>query len=447
VVLVRLGMDRVYDWAWVEAEVGRTIEVWKACGGRPAPEGRRYSLTEQREREKAYDEGLRAVEREAKRARGLRARSQAGRDEIYDRVVAAFARFSATALDLGDDAIDLLTDDFLPVGTQLGRWARQFDPTLSKADIIQASRNAWTACGLQPLLGERVRLTPAILGYSLLYPYSDNYLDREGVTREAKLRFSERFRGRLRGEMAAAGDDREAAIWALVALIEEQYPRAVYPQVFDCLLAIHRAQEESLAQVRSECSVEELLRVSCAKGGSSVVADACLAQPWLSAEESGFAFDWGVLLQLGDDVQDIREDLQRGSVTLFSGAAARGERLDDLVRQLLNLSEAVSARMDRMPNGCAMLKGLLRMSWRSLILMAVAESHAFFSAEFLREAEGWSAFRFGFLRERRDRLAGRQGLFAVLFDVFLEAGEGEDAGLPRPARRVGELVVASLLSH
>ncbi len=352
----------------------------------------------------------------------VKSRSKAGREEIYDRVVAAFARFSATALDLGDDAIELLTDDFLPVGTQLGRWARQFDPTLSKADIIQASRNAWTACGLQPLLGESVKLTPAILGYSLLYPYSDNYLDRDGVTREAKLRFSRRFRERLRGDSAAAGDDREAAVWALVKLIEEQYPRAVYPQVFDCLLAIHRAQEESLAQVRSACSVDELLRVSCAKGGSSVLADACLAQPRLSDEESGFAFDWGVLLQLGDDVQDIREDLQRGSVTLFSGAAARGERLDDLVRQLLNLSEQVSARMERMPNGGKTLKGLLRMSWRSLILMAVAESHAFFSAEVLAEAEGWSPFRFGFLRERRDRLAGRQGLFAMLFDIFLEAG-------------------------
>jgi hypothetical protein len=413
-------MDCAYNWGWVEAEVARTIEVWNACAGRSASEGRRYSLKEQREKEKAYDEGLKAVEREARRARGVTARSNAGRDEIYDRVVAAFARFSATALDLGDDAIELLTDDFLPVGTQLGRWARQFDPTLSKADIIQASRNAWTACGLQPLLGEPVKLTPAILGYSLLYPYSDNYLDGEGVSRETKLRFSRRFRERLRGATEAAGNHREAAVWALVELVEEQYPRAVYPQVFDCLLAIHRAQEDSLAQVRSACSVEELLRLSCAKGGSSVVADACLAQPWLSDEESGFAFDWGVLLQLGDDVQDIREDLQRGSVTLFSGAAARGERLDDLVRQLLNLSEQVSERMERMPNGCPMLKGLLRMSWRSLILMAVAESHAFFSAGFLAEAEGWSPFRFGFLRERRDRLAGRQGLFAVLFDIFLD---------------------------
>jgi len=423
-------MDPMYSWAWVEAQVALTIEEWNACGECSAPEGRRYSTWEQQEREKAYDEALEAVEWEARRARGMKARSKAGRDEIYDRIVAAFARFAATALDLGDDSIELLTRDYLPAGTELARWARQFDPGLSQADIIQACRNAWTACGLQPLLGRPARLTPSILGYSLLYPYSDNHLDREDATREAKLEFSRRFRRRLHGDLAAAADDREAAVWALVELVEEEYPRARYPQVFDCLLAIHRAQEQSLAQVRGNCGDEELLAISCAKGGSSVVADACLAQPWLSEEESGFAFAWGVLLQLGDDLQDVREDGQRGSLTLFSGAAARGERLDGRVRQLLNLSERVSARMDRMPHGSATLKGLLRMSWRSLILMAMAESHGCFSPEFLEEAEGWSPFRFGFLRKRRERLAGRQGLYAVLFDVFLEAGEGEIAEVP-----------------
>ena len=73
--------------------------------------------------------------------------------------------------------------------------------------------------------------------------------------------------------------DREAALWTLVRLIEEQYPRARYPQVFECLLAIHRAQEESIAQLRSRSHFgdAEVLRMSCAKGGSSVLADACLA--------------------------------------------------------------------------------------------------------------------------------------------------------------------------
>ena len=48
---------------------------------------------------------------------------------------------------------------------------------------------------------------------------------------------------------------------------------------------------------------------------------------WLNEEESRFAFEWGVLLQLGDDLQDVREDMQRGSVTLFSRAAAAGQAI------------------------------------------------------------------------------------------------------------------------
>jgi hypothetical protein len=117
-----------------------------------------------------------------------------------ERITASFARFSAIALDLEHEAVQLLIDDFLPAGTRLARWARRFDARLSMDDIIQACRNAWTACGLQPLLGERVRITPSILGYNLLYPYSDNYLDRADISAQAKLRFSERFRARLRGE-------------------------------------------------------------------------------------------------------------------------------------------------------------------------------------------------------------------------------------------------------
>ncbi len=426
-------MERLYSWPWVEAQVARTTEVWNAGAGRAALGGAQYSVQEQQRREKAYDEALRAVERELKRT----PRSKTERLQTQARITAAFARFSAKALGLEPDAIDLLIHDFLPVGTQLARWARRFDPSLSMPDIVQACRNAWTACGLQPLLGERVGLTSSILGYSLLYPYSDNYLDRADVSGEAKLRFSERFRGRLRGDAVFAEDDREAAIWNLVGLIEEQYPRADYPKVFDCLLAIHRAQEQSIAQMESSDIFDDaqVLAMSCAKGGSSVMADACLSHGWLNPQESRFSFEWGVLLQLGDDLQDVRQDLERGSVTMFSRAASIGKPLDSLVLQLISFSERVGARMDDLPNGTAMLRELLRMSWRSLIIGAIAESHEFFTPQFLQEAERCSQFRYGFLRARNNKLASRQGLYATLFDAFLEApDDGEDES-PLPEYR------------
>jgi hypothetical protein len=423
-------MGQVYNWSWIEARVAQTIDAWNNGAARATTAGPQYSPQEQQKREQAYDEGLRAVERELK----VKPCTRAERIESKDRIVASFARFSASALDLEGEAVELLTDDFLPVGATLARWARRFDASLSMADIIQACRNAWTACGMQPLLGERIRITPSILGYSLLYPYTDNYLDRVDISTEAKHRFSERFRGRLRGDRCSAQDGREGALWTLVKLIEEQYPRTVYPQVFDCMLAIHRAQEESIAQLRS-CSQpndSEVLRMSCAKGGSSVLTDACLAHGRLSGEESRFAFEWGVLLQLGDDLQDVRDDIRRGSLTLFTRAVALGKPLDELVIQLLNFSEQVGDRMDELPNGTATLKKLLRTSWRSLIIGAVAYSHEFFSTGFLDQAERWSPFRFEFLRSRNERLSSRQGLYAMLFDAFLDAHEDDDLGLPLP---------------
>ena len=423
-------MGERYSWEWVEAEVAETAARWSRCASLALPPAPRFSPADQRQREKAWDEGMETVERELKRARSHRAADRWR--ETQQRVTAAFARFSAIALDLDDACIEMLTGDFLPVGTHLARWARAFDPALSMPDIIQASRNAWTACGLQPLLGLPIELTPSILGYSLLYPYSDNYLDGDEITEESKLRFSRRFRERLCGQPLAPAGPRESALWAMVELIEGQYPRALSPGVFECLLAIHRAQEHSIAQVRSPGPEEELLRMSCAKGGTSVLADACLARGWLSDEESRFAFAWGVLLQLGDDLQDVREDRHRGSVTLFSGPAARGQRLDARVRQLLAFSDCVGQQMDRLPHGSPMLRGLLKMSWRSLILMAVAASHEHFSPEFLAETEPFSPFRFAFLRERREKLTGRHGMYAMLFDAFVEPRAEEDWRLPAP---------------
>ena len=172
--------------------------------------------------------------------------------------------------------------------------------------------------------------------------------------------------------------------------------------------------------------------MSCAKGGSSVLADACLARGWLTPQESRFAFEWGVLLQLGDDLQDVREDFLRGSATLFSHAAALGAPLDALATQLLSFGDQVADHMDALPSGQPMLKDLLRMSWRSLIVGAVGDSHQFFTPEFLAATERTSPFRFAFLRARRDRLAGRQGLYANLFDAFLESPEDDDATLPMP---------------
>src|ERR1039458_3568107 len=243
-------MEEHFSWAWVEAQAAQSIAAWKTCAARSLPALPRSTLKEQRAHEKAYDQGLRAVEREARRAR----RNPAERHRAQQRIVALFPGFAAGALGLEAGAIELLTNSFFPVGTELARWTRAFDPEMSMEDTIQATRNAWIACGMQALLGRPMELTPSILAYSLLYPYSDNYLDDPLIPTVEKLGFNERFRQRLSGQRMAAGDPREAAVWAMVQMIEEQYPRQRCTQVYASLLAIHRAQGWSLAQLNHAAS-------------------------------------------------------------------------------------------------------------------------------------------------------------------------------------------------
>lgn len=418
---------------WVKAHVAHSLDLWNACAGQDLPSATRYTQPEQKKRESAYDEGVRSVEDELQNHPA----SRSERAAQQNRLIANFGRFATTALGLEDDAVRMITGDFIPVGTELARWTRRFDPSMTKTDIVQACRNAWTACGLQPILGRQTELTPSILAYSLMYPYSDNYLDRADVSSEAKSQFSARFRQRLRGEVPPPLNQREAALWTLIDMVEDEYPRVSYPQVFDSLLAIHAAQERSLAQLKNgDGSLDaQVLEISCEKGGTSVLADAFLAAGTLSGPEARFAFNWGVLLQLGDDLQDLRDDLRRDSATLFTRAVRRRQPLDALVTQLLAFSDRVAAGMDDLPHATPMLRTLLRMSWRSLIVEAVADLRPLFTRRFLRELEPTSPFRFKFLRRRHKRLMKRQGMYESLFDVLIEDHDDEPARLPLPECR------------
>ncbi|HEY2018844.1 MAG TPA: hypothetical protein VGH38_35305 [Bryobacteraceae bacterium] len=357
-------------------------------------------------------------------------RTRPERQSAHGRLSAAFGEFGRTALGLEDRHLDLLLGGGLSdIGTQLARQARSFDSGVSVADLFQASRNAWTACGLQTLFGDEMRLTPAIFAYSMLYPYSDNYLDAPSVPSERKRKFNLRFGRRLAGEEVTPADEREAIIFRLVGLIEGQYLRERYPEVFASLLRIHRAQENSLLLLRKAraCPEVDVLRLSFEKGGASVLADGYLAAGRLTAAQARFVFHWGVLLQLADDLQDVREDRRDGVLTLFSQAAGE-EPLDALTNKTLHFGRGVMQSMHELPGPeCEAMRQLIQRSCQSLVIRSAGEAEEFFTKGYLETLEAHSSFRFSFLKERRRRFARRRGLLVRLFEAFLAGDEDEPA--------------------
>jgi hypothetical protein len=420
------------EWTFAGWEdlVQNALAEWDDCPVRLPPFPKTFTVAEQVVRETHLEEFLKSIEGDLRRP----PRTQSGRKALRERLTFAFERFGKAGLDLEDDHIALLLNEgFSAIGTQMARWARSFDPSMSPADIYQATRNAWTAGGLQTLLGRDMRLTPAIFAYSMLYPYTDNYLDNTKVRSEDKRKFSARIRRRLSGEMIAPNGEAEATLWKLFEMIEGQYPRTEWPQVYASLLAIHQAQENSLRQRGSPLSLShaEILKLSFEKGGASVLADGHLAAGSLSREEAQFLFGWGALLQLVDDLQDLRQDRRDGSLTIFTQAAGRVP-LDQLATHTLSFGQKIMRRIDQMPVRSLALKEMIQKSYMSLLVWSAGECGELYTRDYLAELETHSPFRFASVAARRKQVAKLTGPLTRLFEAFLK-DEKDQAVFPLPA--------------
>jgi hypothetical protein len=303
----------------------------------------------------------------------------------------------------------LFNRDGLEATRAFVRAAKSFDPDLKDESLFQALRNLWIVNTIQLLLDQPLSVSPAIFGYSMLYPWTDNYLDDPSLPAPSKLAFGEWLEQRLGGAAADPADAHAAQVSQLVALIEGCFPRAGFAEVYLSLQAIHHAQMASLRQQRSAhgMSGRELLRTTFQKGGASVLPDAYLAAGSLSEAEAEFMFGFGALLQLIDDLQDLQADLANGHSTLFAQPA--GGLLDGATTRLWSFAQAVlwSPGPFDAPKHRP-VKELIQESCKLMVLQAVARNQRLYSPDFAAQLEAASPFRFCFMRDR-ETAAAREG--------------------------------------
>src|SRR5258707_2478985 len=173
------------------------IDLWWECDTSLPDLGPLYTPSTQTQNEKHLLQFLEQVERMLSNPPRSREEAQAAQS----RLGAAFRSLAEAAMGFTAGQLDSLPSQaFSDVSEEFVRMSRAFDSSLSTEDIYQAGRNAWTANGLQWLLGLPVQNTPSVFAYSLLYPYTDNYLDDPAITIATKQAFTERFRQRLVAE-------------------------------------------------------------------------------------------------------------------------------------------------------------------------------------------------------------------------------------------------------
>lgn len=282
---------------------------------------------------------------------------------------------------------------------------KMFDPKMGVYDIFQGIRNVWIMNSIQILYNMEVRLTPSIFAYSMLYPYSDNYLDDASTSIDEKKSFNERFKKWLLGENTKPLNEMEHHIYNLVKIIEDEFERETYDEVFDSLLSIHKAQEQSLLQQRKITLPYEkdILGITFEKGGTSVLADGYLVRGKLNDMEANFMFSYGVFLQIIDDLQDIEEDYCNNHMTMFSQIGDK-YYLDRLINKLKNfINEIFENEIAFTSENAKKLKRIIQDCSQIMIFEAISKNKNRFSKEYIREIESYSFVRFSYLKKLKKK--------------------------------------------
>ncbi len=216
----------------------------------------------------------------------------------------------------------------------------------------------------------------------------------------------------------------EAAINNLVEMIENQWERARFPQVYDSLLSIHAAQVRSLKLVAPGASPYELdvLGVSFEKGGTSVLADGYLVAGWLTAAQAQLMFGYGAFTQLMDDLEDILQDVQEGRMTIFSQAARRWP-LDQVTNRMFHFGRAIFSELDAFDNPTAgLLKELIERGIDPLLIDSIGRVGQFYTKEYLHQIERHFPLHFPALHKQRQKLNRQKVTLERLLERFIISG-------------------------
>jgi len=389
-------------------------QQWEQCASNFPEIKKQYSLSQKKEREKLLASlmlRLRKCQDELNTTNDV--------EQLNTQLFSEIKTFFSKGLDYADEQLDVIfSDEMVDATCRFIQAAHFYDPQISFHDVFQACRNVWIMNGLQFLFGVPVKITRSVFAYSMLYPYTDNYIDDRSISSFEKYEFSLRFADRLAGKKVQPRNGAEHKIYEMVELIEEEWERDLYPQVYKSLLAIHKTQTESASLIdpKDELGPDDAFHICIEKGGASVVADGCLVKGALTVSENRFLYAYGAYLQLLDDLQDVDEDWHDGLNT-WHVLQAKAHKMEFALNKTWHAGQFMICMVDELgAESGTLFKRLMGKSIDLFLLEAITSNPKCFSKEYTMLFEKHSPFTFSFIRKR-------SGSFTPFQDRFFDQVE------------------------
>jgi hypothetical protein len=385
------------------------------------PEFKRSYLREEQELKESRFNG---IQEKLKKLQSKKSRRELMSSEAGKTFFPMFRNFLESIFDFDSENLNIiLSDSFKNVSKDFYYQARKFGPELIPESIYQGLRNVWIMNSLQLMMGLPVVITPSVFAYSMIYPYSDNLLDDAELSGEEKQEFSIRFNQRLHGEALVPVNFTELQLFRLVALIESQFPRNEFPEVYESLYAIQRGQTRSLELINCNGLEDAVIREICfEKGGASVLADGYLVAGRLTAEQERAVFGYGIYLQLLDDIQDAGEDTLAFTKTMFA-CRGRSSDLETFLYKTIHFGREAMEEL-RCFKGTDMdsMLQLMNHSIESMVIESVGLNPEYWSDTCLKSMEVHSPLSFDYIRKKKAKSKSQR--FDLFKKYFEQAPEG-----------------------
>lgn len=275
---------------------------------------------------------------------------------------------------------------------------RCFAPEMDIDDIGKAGRNYMVYSVFNILNDVEQACTDAIFGYSMLYPVTDNFLDDPNITPQEKKQYNQFIKEKLMGHCVTPKLGCEKTTFDLLEMVEQDYPRDSGSNIYTVLLCMLDAQIYSLKQQRDiELSQEEIFDISAYKGGVSVLADRMFVKKELVPDEITFYLGLGLILQIGDDLQDIYQDIKDKSQTIMTQKSDDPVRLEKTVNKLFNFIKSIAKEGKA---GDARVVEALEKTCCQLVMTSILQSKDYFTKDYLDRIEKYLPVTTEFINEQ-----------------------------------------------
>lgn len=280
---------------------------------------------------------------------------------------------------------------------------RKFAPELSFEGIGQAVRNYVVYAMFKEINQIKSGFSMAGFGYSMLYPFTDNYIDSKNYSNEQKIEYNQVIRDKLMGKEVYPKTLHQQKTCELLQAIESDYPRTTDSTIFTLLLMMLEAQEDSIRQQNKNLplTIEERLDISLYKGGISVLIDRFFVDKEITEDDLHFYLGFGFFLQLADDLQDIKEDSRQLNQTIFTVDLYCGQK-EKIVNKMLHFIHQI---MEAYQAENYEFKNFILYNCYQLIYFSVIRNKEFFSKEYLDILESFLPITYSFYADMKKKNA------------------------------------------